>query len=47
MAWTTITSTVDQLDEDVASFEADVTSIDGFSVASRGQQVTALIEYSP
>lgn len=47
MAWTTITATVDQLDEEIATFEGTVTSIDGFSVASHGQQATALIEYSP
>lgn len=47
MAWTTITATTDRLDEEVANFEGTVTSIDGFSVADSGQQLTALIEYSP
>jgi hypothetical protein len=46
MPWTTITATVDQLDDEVATFEGTVTSIDDFSVASRGQQVTALIQYT-
>lgn len=47
MAWTTIKENPDQLDEAIASFESGVTSIDGFSVASHGQnQVTALIRYT-
>ena len=46
MAWTTITTTVDQLDEEIATFESGVTSIDAFSVADHGQQVTALIQYT-
>ena len=47
MAWTTIKENPDQLDEAVSSFEAGVTSIDGFSVASHGQnQVVALVQYT-
>ena len=47
MAWTTITDTKDNIDEEIASFEAGVTSIDAFSVAGHeGNSVTALIQYT-
>jgi hypothetical protein len=47
MAWTTITGTEDNLDENVADFASGVTSIDSFSVASHGHgQVVALVEYT-
>jgi len=48
MAWTTITASVDQLDDEIATFEGTVTSIDSFSVGTHGMsQATALIQYSP
>lgn len=47
MAWTTIQARPADLDEEIASFEAGVTSVDAFSVASHGRnQVTALIRYT-
>lgn len=47
MAWTTITAPRKELDEEIATFEAGVTSIDAFSVAGHGSNtVTALIEYT-
>lgn len=47
MAWTTITANPDELDEEIASFQSGVTSIDGFSVAQAGHnRVTALIRYT-
>jgi len=48
MAWTTITDAPEDIDEEVADFEATVTSIDAFSVTqNRPNEVVALIEYSP
>jgi len=47
MAWTTITGTEDNIDDEIATFAGTVTSIDAFSVASHGHgQVVAVIEYS-
>lgn len=47
MAWTTITGTEDNLDENIATFAGTVTSIDDFSVASHGHgQVVALVQYT-
>lgn len=47
MAWTTIKANEDDLDEAVANFEATVTSIDSFSIASHGHsQVVALVQYT-
>jgi len=48
MAWTTVTGTEDNIDEEITSFASGVTSIDDFSVASHGHgQVVAVIDYSP
>lgn len=48
MAWTTIEAYPEDLDDEVATFESGVTSIDSFSIAShRHNTVVALIEYSP
>lgn len=47
MAWTTIEANPDELDEEVASFESGVSSIDAFSTAQTGHnQVVALIQYT-
>jgi hypothetical protein len=47
MAWTTIQSSPDQLDEEIASFASGVTSIDGYSIASQSRnEVVALVEYT-
>jgi hypothetical protein len=47
MAWTTIKSNEDDLDEAIADFESGVSSIDDFSVASHGHsQVVALVQYT-
>lgn len=47
MAWTTIQSSPESLDEDVATFEGTVTSIDSFSIASQSRnEVVALVEYT-
>lgn len=47
MAWTTITDTRENIDEEIASFESGVTSIDAFSVAGHGgNSVTAVIQYT-
>lgn len=46
MPWTSITASVSEIDDEVATFESGVSSIDDFSLASHGQQVTALIEYT-
>lgn len=47
MAWTTITAARDDIDEEITTFEATVTSIDAFSVTGHGHnQVTAVIEYT-
>lgn len=46
MSWTTITALPTEIDDEVATFEGTVTSIDAFSLASHGQQVTALIQYT-
>jgi hypothetical protein len=48
MAWTTITTSRKDIDDELASFEGTVTSIDGFATAGHGyNQITALIEYTP
>lgn len=47
MPWTTITDSTEDIDEEIATFESGVTSIDAFSVASAGQgRVTAVIQYT-
>jgi len=47
MPWTTIQSDPEDLDDDVASFESGVSSVDSFSVASHGHnRVVALIQYT-
>lgn len=46
MAWTTITALPADIDDEIATFEGTVTSVDGFSLASHGQNVTALIRYT-
>jgi len=46
MAWTSITASVSEIDDEVSTFESGVTSIDDFSLATHGQQVTALIQYT-
>lgn len=47
MPWTTIEANPGELDEEVASFESGVTSIDDFSVAQTSQnRVVALIQYT-
>jgi hypothetical protein len=47
MAWTTITAPVGEIDDEIATFESGVTSIDGFSVSVYGMsKATALIEYT-
>lgn len=48
MAYTTITGSEDNLDEEIADFAATVTSIDAIhGIASHGHgQVVALVEYS-
>lgn len=47
MAWTTITGTEENLDENIATFESGVTSIDAFSVASESRgELVALVEYT-
>lgn len=47
MAWTTIKGTEDNIDEEVEAFEATVTSIDAFSVASESRgELVALVEYT-
>ena len=47
MAWTTITARRENLDEEIATFESGVTSIDAFSVAGHGHnKVTAVIQYT-
>ena len=47
MAWTTIQSSPESLDEEIATFEGTVTSIDGYSIASQSRnEVVALIQYT-
>jgi hypothetical protein len=46
MAWTTIVASSDRIDEEIASFESGVTSIDAFSCASQGQKVVAVVQYT-
>jgi len=46
MPWTSITASVSEIDDEVASFASGVTSVDDFSLATHGQQVTALIQYT-
>ena len=47
MAWTTITASVNDIDDEIATFESGVTSIDAFSMSVSGNsQATALIEYT-
>jgi hypothetical protein len=47
MAWTTITASVSKIDDEIATFESGVSSIDAFSVAVSGNsQATALIQYT-
>ena len=47
MAWTTIQDSPENIDEEIATFESGVTSIDSFSVAAHGQnRVVAVIEYT-
>jgi hypothetical protein len=47
MPWTSITASTDDIDDEIASFESGVTSIDDFSVGAHGMsQVTAVIQYT-
>lgn len=47
MAWTTIQGSAEDIDENIASFESGVTSIDSFSIAHQGRnRVVALVEYT-
>ena len=47
MAWTTITGTEDNIDENIASFASGVSSIDAFSVTSEARsEVVAVIQYT-
>jgi hypothetical protein len=47
MPWTTITAPREDIDEEIATFEGTVTSIDNWDVAGHGHnRVTAVIEYS-
>lgn len=47
MPWTTITDRRELIDEEIATFEGTVTSIDSYSVAGHGgNEVTAVIQYT-
>ena len=47
MAWTTIQDTADSIDDEIASFESGVSSIDDFSVTRLGSnRVVAVIQYT-
>jgi hypothetical protein len=47
MAWTTIQSSPEDIDEEIASFASGVTSIDAFSVTSQSRNyVVAVIQYT-
>lgn len=47
MPWTTIQDTADSIDDEIATFEGTVSSIDDFSVTKVGSnRVVAVIQYT-
>lgn len=47
MPWTTIQDTADSIDDEIASFESGVTSIDDYEITSTGaNRVVAVIQYT-
>lgn len=47
MPWETITAERKEIDEEIATFESGVSSIDDFSITGHGSNtVTALLQYT-